>query len=63
MAMGEFSFTGSPKYGVPSWFHVNFCALGERCLPQPWPGNELAWYSIQSSFPFGDLKNELCPGA
>ena len=56
-------FAGMPKSGVPSLFQVNFCARGERFLPQPWLGAELAWYKIQSSVPSGDLKNELWPGA
>jgi hypothetical protein len=35
ISIGTPSFTGSPKLGVPSLFHENFCALGERCQPQP----------------------------
>src|SRR5688572_20389823 len=63
MANASPSFTGVPKSGVPSVFHVNFCARGERCPPHPWPGSGFAWYRIQSCFPSGDLKKELWPGA
>lgn len=38
----ESVFTGIPKSGVPSLFHVNGCILGDRLLPQPSPGLLLA---------------------
>src|SRR6185437_3855114 len=55
--------TGIPKSGVPSLRQVNCCMRGERRPSQPQPGLGLAWYSIQSCLPSGDLKNELCPVA
>src|SRR6478672_2961338 len=35
--------TGSPKFGVPSAFHVNGCIRGERDLPHPCCDSALAW--------------------
>lgn len=35
--------TGVPKFGVPSVFQVNFCALVVRFMSQPPPVELLAW--------------------
>jgi hypothetical protein len=32
-----------PKFGVPSAFHVNYCALVVRSLPQRSVVESLAW--------------------
>jgi len=40
---GSRSATGCPKFGVPSEFHVNGCALGERRFPQPSCASGFAW--------------------
>ena len=57
------TYLSNTNTGNPFESQFIFCILGALLSPQPSPGLEFAWYKIQSSFPFGDLKNELCPGA
>jgi len=40
---GEPVLTGSPKFGVPSAFQVNFCIREFLELPHPCPVEEFAW--------------------
>jgi hypothetical protein len=57
------SEAGIPKLGVPSAFQVNFCARVVRFMSHPPPVELLAWYTIQSSVPSGEVKNPPWPGA
>ena len=42
-ASGVPSATGTPRFGVPSAFQVNFWARVVRLMSQPWLVEELAW--------------------
>ena len=53
-------YPGRGNFGVPSSFHVNFCARMLRAA-QPVVGSRIPWYTIQFSLSSGEVVKEAWP--